>query len=286
VLDVGTGTGFIAAGLASRAARVVAIDNSPAMLDVARDNLAQLRIDNIELRESDHTELPLDDDSVDAAVANMVVHHAEDPARILAEMTRVVRPGGWAAITEVDGLDQRAAAQFRISRTDLHLIDRLRSEGPQTPSQLARSVGLTSGGLSIALERLERLGYIRRSLHPHDRRSILVEPTEAIVPLETEVFGLLIQRINALLESYNDKQLASIRDFLDQAGTAISQSVPGTPPPTGRATPLIPPAAIRHPLTGAARHRRRRVEDARVSYVRVGHGARPRRPRPRYPKSW
>jgi ubiquinone/menaquinone biosynthesis C-methylase UbiE len=182
VLDVGAGTGFIAAGLAPRAAHVVATDNAPAMLDVARDNLAQLRIDNIELRESDHTELPLDDDSVDAAVANMVVHHAEDPARILAEMTRVVRPGGWVAITEVDGLDQRAAAQSRISRTDLHLIDRLRSEGPQTPSQLARSVALTSGGLSIALERFERLGYIRRSLHPHDRRSILVEPTEAIVP--------------------------------------------------------------------------------------------------------
>jgi ArsR family transcriptional regulator len=100
VLDVGTGTGFIAAGLAPRADRVIAIDHSPAMLDVARDNLAQLGIDNVEVRQADLTQLPLDDDSVDAAVANMVLHHALDPAGMLAEMTRVVRPGGWVAITD------------------------------------------------------------------------------------------------------------------------------------------------------------------------------------------
>ncbi len=100
VLDLGTGTGFIAAGLAPRADRVIAIDNSPAMLDIARDNLAQLRIDNVEIREADLARLPLDNDSVDAAVANMVLHHVEDPAGMLAEMTRVVRPDGWVAITD------------------------------------------------------------------------------------------------------------------------------------------------------------------------------------------
>jgi ubiquinone/menaquinone biosynthesis C-methylase UbiE len=100
VLDVGTGTGFIAAGLAPRADRVIAIDNSPSMLDIARDNLARLAIDNVDVHEADLTHLPLENGSVDAAVANMVLHHAEDPAGMLAEMTRVVRPGGWVAITD------------------------------------------------------------------------------------------------------------------------------------------------------------------------------------------
>jgi ubiquinone/menaquinone biosynthesis C-methylase UbiE len=99
VLDVGTGTGFIAAG--RPASQPGDRDRQPpAMLDVARDNLAQLGIDNVELREADLTQLPLDDDSLDGAVANMVLHHADDPARMLAEMTRVVRPGGWVAITD------------------------------------------------------------------------------------------------------------------------------------------------------------------------------------------
>ena len=130
--------------------------------------------------------------------------------------------------TEVDGLDQRATTRFGISRTDLHLIDRLRSDGPQKPSLLARSVGLTSGGLSIALERLERIGYIRRSQHPDDRRSVLVEATEAIVPLEREVFGPLIERMTALLD-------------LEPAATAISHSGPGAAAPAGEASE---PAAV------------------------------------------
>jgi len=46
--------------------------------------------------------MPLIDDSVDAAVATMVLHHATDPAAMLREMARVVRPGGTVAICDED----------------------------------------------------------------------------------------------------------------------------------------------------------------------------------------
>jgi ubiquinone/menaquinone biosynthesis C-methylase UbiE len=100
VVDVGTGTGFVAAGLAAHARRVLAYDNAAAMLDVARGNLERLGIENVELAEADITALPLPDDAVDAAVANMVLHHAVDPAAMIAEMARVTRPGGWVGITD------------------------------------------------------------------------------------------------------------------------------------------------------------------------------------------
>lgn len=100
VIDVGTGTGFVAAGLAGRVANVVGVDNSPAMLAVAADNLAALGVANVTLTEGDLDALPLPDDSADVAVANMVLHHAPDPAAMLAEMARVVRPGGMVAITD------------------------------------------------------------------------------------------------------------------------------------------------------------------------------------------
>jgi ubiquinone/menaquinone biosynthesis C-methylase UbiE len=100
VVDVGTGTGFVAAGLASQSARVIALDNSAGMLDVARANLDSLGVRNVDLGEADFTSLPLRDGSVDAAVANMVMHHAEQPAAMLAEMARVTRPGGWVAVTD------------------------------------------------------------------------------------------------------------------------------------------------------------------------------------------
>ena len=44
--------------------------------------------------------MPLENDSVDAAGANMVLHHAEQPATMLGEMRRVVRPGGVVAVTD------------------------------------------------------------------------------------------------------------------------------------------------------------------------------------------
>src|SRR5262249_36550769 len=119
--------------------------------------------------------------------------------------------------TEIDALDQRAADHFGINRTDLQLIDVLRSKGPLTATQLARAVGLTSGGLSIALDRLERVGYVRRSQHPDDRRSVLVEATEALAPLEAEVFGQLGERTKKLLKTYTREQLITIKHYLEQA---------------------------------------------------------------------
>jgi ArsR family transcriptional regulator len=100
VADVGTGTGFVAAGVASRAGRVVAVDNSRAMLDVARANLGALGLTNVELVEGEVTALPLASDSVDAAFANMVMHHAEEPTAVLEEMARVVKPGGSVAVVD------------------------------------------------------------------------------------------------------------------------------------------------------------------------------------------
>jgi ubiquinone/menaquinone biosynthesis C-methylase UbiE len=100
VADVGTGTGFVAAGLASRVERVIGIDNALAMLEVARENLRALGASNVELVLGEATLLPLEEGVVDAAFANMVLHHAEDPTAMLREMARVVRPGGMVAITD------------------------------------------------------------------------------------------------------------------------------------------------------------------------------------------
>ncbi len=100
VLDVGTGTGFVAAGIAPRVKRVVGIDNAPAMLEVAWENLRALGVSNVDLVVGEVARLPLEDGSVAAAFANMVLHHTKNSAAMLGEMARVVRPGGTVAITD------------------------------------------------------------------------------------------------------------------------------------------------------------------------------------------
>jgi ubiquinone/menaquinone biosynthesis C-methylase UbiE len=101
--DVGTGTGFVAAGLAVQAKRVVGFDASPDMLAVARRNLAQFN--NVEFREAVGDQLPVSDEMFDGVFANMYLHHAPDPLATIKEMVRTLKPNGVLCITDLDTHD-------------------------------------------------------------------------------------------------------------------------------------------------------------------------------------
>jgi arsenite methyltransferase len=100
VADIGSGTGFMAAGLAPLVQTVHVLDGSAAMLEVARKNLRTFS--NIEYQQSDGQALNLADASMDAIFANMYLHHCPDPAVAIAEMARVLKPGGRLLITDMD----------------------------------------------------------------------------------------------------------------------------------------------------------------------------------------
>lgn len=104
VADVGTGTGFVLQGLVGRAARLVGFDESQEMLDVARANLAATPA--VELRLAEGRRLPAETGSFDAVFANMYLHHAPDPAAAIAEMGRLLKPGGRLIITDLDTHEQ------------------------------------------------------------------------------------------------------------------------------------------------------------------------------------
>jgi ubiquinone/menaquinone biosynthesis C-methylase UbiE len=100
VADVGAGTGFLSAGLAPLVRKVYALDGSAAMLQVARQNLKDFH--NIVYQEADGLALPLPDARLDAVFANMYLHHCEDPQAAIAEMARLLLPGGRLVITDLD----------------------------------------------------------------------------------------------------------------------------------------------------------------------------------------
>jgi ArsR family transcriptional regulator len=90
--DLGCGTGQFAGALAPFVRKIIAVDQSRAMLASARRRLAGL--DNVELRRGDLESLPIEDGELDAAALVLVVHYAVDPARVFAEARRALRPGG------------------------------------------------------------------------------------------------------------------------------------------------------------------------------------------------
>ncbi|MEU3496187.1 class I SAM-dependent methyltransferase [Kitasatospora cineracea] len=94
VLDVGTGTGAAAAAACARDARVTAVDAEPSMLAEARRNAPAA-----EVRAATLPELPFADASFDAVVGNFVINHVGRQRAAVAELRRVLRPGGRLALT-------------------------------------------------------------------------------------------------------------------------------------------------------------------------------------------
>ena len=97
--DFGCGTGQVSAALAPYVARVLAVDDSAAMLAAARRRLDGAA--NVDLRHGALDALPADDASLDAAVLFLVLHHVAEPEPALAEVVRTLKPGGRLLIVDM-----------------------------------------------------------------------------------------------------------------------------------------------------------------------------------------
>ncbi len=113
VLDVGTGTGFLAEGAAKIARKVIALDFSEAMLSEAR---AKLGGRNVEFKIGNVEQIPLPNESIDAVIANMVLHHCQRPEIAVKEMARVLVPGGRLVISD---LQEHSHESLRREHADL-----------------------------------------------------------------------------------------------------------------------------------------------------------------------
>jgi len=119
-LDVGTGAGALAFALAPLVREVVGVDRVPELLALARERAPA----NVELVEADATRLPFDDGVFDLAGTLRTLHHAARPELIVAELTRVTRPGGRVLVVDqlapVDPLDAFALDRFERARDASH----------------------------------------------------------------------------------------------------------------------------------------------------------------------
>ncbi|HET7567891.1 MAG TPA: methyltransferase domain-containing protein [Gaiellaceae bacterium] len=143
VLDVGCGPGALVAELLRRELLVTAVEPSPPFAAAARE-----RHPGLAVHEAAAEELPFGDGAFDAALAQLVVHFMADPAGGLAEMARVVRPGGTVAACVWDyGNGRSPLSRFweLAAEVDPDLAD----EPPRAGSRqgelvtLLRSAGLT-----------------------------------------------------------------------------------------------------------------------------------------------
>ena len=104
LLDAGCGPGTITLGLAAAVApgEVVGLELSPAMVEQARALAAERGVANVRFEVGDVQALPFPDASFDAAFESAVLEHVPDPARAVAELRRVLRPGGVVGLRDGD----------------------------------------------------------------------------------------------------------------------------------------------------------------------------------------
>jgi SAM-dependent methyltransferase len=104
VVDIGSGGGIdslVAARMVGPDGKVVGIDMTPAMLEKARTAAAESGIDNVEFREAYMEEIPVSDGWADVVISNGVLNLTPDKQKTLAEMFRVLRPGGRLQIADI-----------------------------------------------------------------------------------------------------------------------------------------------------------------------------------------
>ena len=120
-----------------------------------------------------------------------------------------------ALSSEMDRLDEMAAQIYGLNRTDMRALEIVGRTRPIAPSELARLLGFTTGGVTTVVDRLERAGYVHRQPDPADRRRLTVEATGATGDRDRAVFGPLMQATASLLRRYSEAELRTVVAFLD-----------------------------------------------------------------------
>ena len=123
IADLGCGTGQAIAQLAPSVKQVIGVDNSAAMLKAAKKRTADFA--NVDLRRGDLEAVPIDDAACDAALLLLALTYVAEAGAVLAEMSRILKPGGRAVIVDLlphDRDDFRRQMGQQSAGIDLKLL--------------------------------------------------------------------------------------------------------------------------------------------------------------------
>jgi DNA-binding MarR family transcriptional regulator len=123
---------------------------------------------------------------------------------------------------ERDRMRAALASDAGISATDLDALEHLEADGPLTQRQLGDRLSLTSGAVTMLVDRLQDAGWVRRRPHPSDRRYVLVELSAQALERTPDRLAAYHARIRAIADKVPAADRDAIRAFLQAAAEAAS----------------------------------------------------------------
>jgi len=107
----------------------------------------------------------------------------------------------------------KVADEVGLNGTDMQCLNLLQLQGSATPGEFARWAYLTTGGVTVVLDRLEKAGYIRREPNPHDRRSTIIRPVMSKFRKCQKYYQSKGEALAQALSAYSEDELKLIQDF-------------------------------------------------------------------------
>ncbi len=148
-VDVACGPGVVSRAIAARVGSVRGVDLTPAMIEAAERAARDEGVGNVDFSLGDAAALAFEPGSFDGAITRFSFHHIPVPSRVLAEMARVVQPGGWVVVGDQVTDDDGAAAAWHQE------IERLRDPTHWASQRLGRLREMgEEAGLALEEERL------------------------------------------------------------------------------------------------------------------------------------
>jgi MarR family transcriptional regulator, organic hydroperoxide resistance regulator len=138
---------------------------------------------------------------------------SESQSKIVKSLTVEIRK----FIAGVILFNEKVAAEVGLNGTDLQCLHLLELQGSATPSQLAKWAYVTTGGMTVVLDRLERAGYLVREPNPNDRRSILVRPVPGRTQKLERIYRSKSRALTHALSKFQTQDLQCLLNFFESA---------------------------------------------------------------------
>ena len=108
------------------------------------------------------------------------------------------------------------ARLLRMSDTEAAALAHLARHGQLTPRQLGELLGLTSGGTTALVHRLEQAGHLTRRPHPRDKRSVILAPSRSVLQRAGEVYAPLVDDLDAVTARFSGEEREVIGRYMSE----------------------------------------------------------------------